>query len=216
MAMIQFTDADVMMTTTVENGIYPTEVAEIETGASKSGKSTNHFVTFRIVEGKYAGKELKVLFNSESNGISQLGDLQCYPSAYLLQVAAAANKTPVGAVNKLLDTDDLKHKPFDAQWGVITVDGALKNVILGFYPSGYAKGAPAFQSMDQEEQNRIKEKLANPNTSWQEVWAILDYLEQDVTSSKDKTNLESQKDQPVKQQEGAPRTKGLNQAGAFE
>lgn len=145
MAVIHFTPAEALQTTVVPANIYTSEIVSI-TGPAKSssGKSTNYFVDIQIVEGQYKGKARTVIFNSESNNAAMLGDMQFYPQAYFLMVDAAINGREIKAEDYALDLDTLLHKPFDASWGVATVDGHITNVVNSFHPKGYGATAPAF------------------------------------------------------------------------
>jgi len=145
MPVIQFSPADALQTTVVPANIYPSQIASI-TGPknSSSGKSVHYFVDIEIIEGQYKGKTRTVIFNSESNNISMLGDMQFFPQSYFLLVDSAINGREVKAVDYAFDTDSVLHKPFDAAWGVETVEGHLVNVINSFHPKGYGAQAPSF------------------------------------------------------------------------
>ncbi len=143
MAVIHFTDADVMVTTTVAASIYPSEVSKIDgPKKSSSGKSNSIFVDITITDGPYKGKTRTVVFNDETGSPSILGEMQFYPQAYMLQLFAATENGKPSAGPR--DTDNLLHKPFDAVWGVHTVEGRIINVINGFHPAGYGKDTPTF------------------------------------------------------------------------
>lgn len=145
MAVINFTPADALHTTVVPAGIYPSQIVKIDgPRPSKSGKSVGFYVDIQITDGPYNGKEKTIAFNSEMDSYSLLGDMQFYPQSSLLLIDAAINNKKVEPVNYALDTDDLVMKPFDAQWGVETVEGRLINTILNFYPEGYGKSVPTF------------------------------------------------------------------------
>jgi hypothetical protein len=145
MAVINFTPADALQTTTVQPGIYPTEVSQlVGPKASKSGKSNSYFVDIRIVGGQYKGKEKTIVFNTETNSPSLLGDMKYFPIAYLLQLDAAINGHKAEAVDYQMDTDNLLLKPFDSQWIVATVEGNLVNDVVAFHPAGYGTSAPTF------------------------------------------------------------------------
>ena len=145
MAVIRFTPADALQTTLVEGGVYPSEISKIEgPSKSKSGKSLNTFVDLRIVDGKYKGKEITILFNDEMNSASVMGDMSMFPNSYLLVVDGAIKGRKVDAVDYELDTDSLLNQPLDFQWAVQTNEGRLINTIVGFFPSGYGSKAPAF------------------------------------------------------------------------
>ena len=145
MAVIQFTAADALQTTTVTPGIYPSEISKIEgPKASKSGKSNHYFVDIRITDGQYKGKEITVSFNTETNSPSLLGDMKFFPVSYLLQVDAAINGKAVEAKDYQMDTDTLVNQPFDTQWSVATVEGRLVNDVVAFFKAGYGATAPSF------------------------------------------------------------------------
>src|ERR1700757_4431771 len=117
MAIIQFTPADALQTTTVTPGIYPSEISRIEgPKKSKTGKSNHYFVDIRITDGKYKGKETTISFNTETNSPSLLGDMKFFPISYFLQVDSAINGREVKPEEYQLDTDSLIYKPFDTQW----------------------------------------------------------------------------------------------------
>lgn len=144
MAVIHFTPADALQTTVVEANVYPSEITRIEGPTkSSSGKSVNYTVDVQITEGKYKGKKRTIMFNSESNNISMLGDMQFFPQSYFLIVDAAINGREVVAEEYALDLDNLQHKAFDAAWNIATVDGHMVNTITSFHPKGYsAKPVP--------------------------------------------------------------------------
>ncbi len=143
MAVIQFTESDVLQTTVIEAGIYPCEVPVIKgPQKSASGKSVSYFTDIVITEGKFKGKTRTIVFNSETSSYSLLGDMQFYPQAAMLDLKAAIDNAPKEPCN--LDTDLLLHKPFDAQWAVETVEGKLINTIVNFYPAGYSNSVPKF------------------------------------------------------------------------
>lgn len=145
MAVIQFTPADALQTTVVPPDIYPSEITQI-TGPQKSSsaKSVNYIVDIAITAGKYKGKTRTVMFNSEMNNISMMGDMQFFPQSYFLVLDSAISGREVKAEDYMFDTDSILHKPFDAAWGVQTVDGHITNVINSFHPKGYGATAPGF------------------------------------------------------------------------
>lgn len=145
MAVIKFTAADALQTTVVPADVYPSEVTSI-TGPtrSQSGKSFNYTVNISIVDGKYKGKNRTVIFNSESNNIGMMGEMQFFPQSQFLNLDSAVNGREVKPEEYLLDLDNLLNKPFEAAWGVETVEGHLVNVINDFHRKGYKSQAPAF------------------------------------------------------------------------
>jgi hypothetical protein len=118
----------------------------IDAKASKSGKSINYWVDFKLIEGPYTGKILSCCFNSETENASLLGTLKFFPSSDLMKVKAAVNHVKFNDLDfdEPLDTDELLDKPFDLLWDVMPVDGDLLNVIIGFLPLGTVQAAPAF------------------------------------------------------------------------
>lgn len=143
MAVIQFTQADVMATKVIDGGIYPCEITKLEgPKPSTSGKSVSYYVEIGISEGPMKGKSRTIVFNSGTQSYSLLGDQQYFPQAEMLLLVAAISKKGLEPCN--VDTDSLVRQPFDAQWAVETVDGRLINTVKAFYPAGYAKQAPAF------------------------------------------------------------------------
>lgn len=145
MAVIHFTPADALQTKIVPAGIYQTEIMKI-TGptASSTGKSKNFVIDMAIAEGEYKGKTRTVMFNSESNNISLLGDMQFFPQSYFLQLDSVINGRKIETADYAFDTESIIGKPFDADWQITTVDGHLTNTIGSFYPKGYGKSGPAF------------------------------------------------------------------------
>jgi hypothetical protein len=143
--IIHFSASDALQTTVVPADIYPSQITQI-VGPTKSssGKSTNMFVDIEIIDGKYKGKTRTIIFNSESNNVAMMGDAQFFPQAYMLSLDSAITGREVKAEDYALDTDLLLHKPFDASWGVTTVDGHMVNTINSFHPRGYGASAPAF------------------------------------------------------------------------
>jgi hypothetical protein len=146
MPIISFTAGDALQTTTVDAGIYPMEISEIDgPKASKSGNSVNFFVTMRIADGKYAGKEFTICFCSGVSQASVLGGMQFVPQSTFLQIEAAIQNRKVEPVARPdFDTDSLLHQPFDGQIAVSTEDGKLINTITGYLPAGSGKSAPSF------------------------------------------------------------------------
>lgn len=145
MPIIHFNAADALQTKVIPAAIYPSEIAKIEgPNKSSSGKSYNWIVDVVVAEGQYKGKTRTVIFNTESNNISMMGDMQFFPQAYFLQLDAAISGREIKPEDYALDTDALLHKSFDADWQIATVDGHMINTVVNFYPSGYGKAAPAF------------------------------------------------------------------------
>ena len=145
MAVIHFTPADALQTKIVPGGIYPSQITKlVGPNKSTSGKSVNYVVDIEITDGEFKGKTRTIMFNSEMNNISMMGDMQLFPQSYLLQIDSVISGRTVEAVDYSLDTDNLIHKPFDADWQTATVDGHLVNTIVNFYPKGYSKSGPGF------------------------------------------------------------------------
>ena len=137
MPVLNFSQSDVMAAVTVAKGWYPTMVTEWKAGASKSGKSVNHFVTLQITDGQYKGKEIKILFNSEMNSAQVMGDLSMFPEHDILRMAAAIKNCKLDQLTlENFDTDTLMNIAFDVQFGVETTNGLLFNNITGFAPLG--------------------------------------------------------------------------------
>lgn len=145
MPVIHFGESDYLQSKTIEAGIYPSEVTKIE-GPSKSasGKSVSYFFDITITEGKFKGKTRTIVFNSGTQSPSLMGEMQFFPTSYMLQLAQACNIDDGEVKQTSFDTDNLLHQPFDGAWGVATVDGRLINVINAFHNAGYAAAAPAF------------------------------------------------------------------------
>jgi hypothetical protein len=146
MPVLHFTPADALQTKVIPAGTYPCEITRIEgPKKSSSGKSYSYYVDIAVTTGAYQGKTRTIVLNSESNSPSLLGDMQFYPQAYFLIIAAAIEgENNVQAIDTDLDTDDLVHAALDCTWGTATVEGRLINVIVDFHPSGYGASAPGF------------------------------------------------------------------------
>lgn len=145
MPVIQFNDSDYLQTTTVEAGLYKSEVSKIEgPKASASGKSVSYYVEITITEGKYKGKTRTIVFNSGSNAPSLLGDQQYFPQSYMLLLFKATGVDDGKVKNANFDTDDLVHKPMVTNWGTATVDGRVINTINEFYPVSYGTAGAGF------------------------------------------------------------------------
>lgn len=145
MPVIRFVAADALQTTTVENGIYPSQIVKIEgPKASGSGKSNSIYVDIQITEGKYKGKVKTVAFNDGIKDMFAPGSMQMEPQSKLLLVDSAISGRKVEAVDYQLDTDNLMNKPFDSQWVVATEEGQLHNHVTNFFPAGYGARQPSF------------------------------------------------------------------------
>jgi hypothetical protein len=145
MPIIHFTAADALQTKVIDAGIYASEVSKIEgPKKSASGKSFSYFFDISVVDGLYKGKTRTIVFNTESNSPSLLGEMQFYPVSHLLQLDSAITGREVTPENYELDTESLLHAQFDAKWDVATNEGHLFNVINSFHPKGYGADAPAF------------------------------------------------------------------------
>jgi hypothetical protein len=140
MPILNFTQADKMAAVTVDKGWHPSIISEWKSGPSKSGKSINHFITIQITDGKFKGKELKTLFNSEMNNAQVMGDLSMFPEHDILRLVAAINNVSLDEVKlEGVDTDTLLNRDFDVQYDIGTNNGLLFNTIVNFLPKG--KGA---------------------------------------------------------------------------
>lgn len=145
MAIIQFTAADKMAAVTMDAGWQPSMITEVKAAASKSMKSINYWVTFRVIEGKYLGKEQQVCFNSEVNTASVLGSMQFLPAELLLRVAAAIEKKTLDEVALELDTDKLAGQQLDVYYALDTpVGGQPMNIVTNWLPFKTGSTAPAF------------------------------------------------------------------------
>jgi hypothetical protein len=141
MAVIRFTDSDVLATVVVNTGIYPAQAVKYEgPKASQSGKSNNYFMNFQITDGKYKNKEFTICFNTGINDLMPESNL--YPHVYLLNLQSAIEKQAKHAGD--LDLDQLLHKPFDISVVATIIEGVPKNMINGFHPAGYGAQGPAF------------------------------------------------------------------------
>lgn len=147
MPIIKFTASDMMQTKVIPAGIYPSEVTKINGPVkSGSGKSYHYYFDITITEGQYKGKTRTISFNSETKGnATQLGEMQYFPMPTMAtDLDFAITGVDHGIKDYELNTDDLLNKPFDAAWGVNSVDGHLTNIIVGFHPKGYGAEGPAF------------------------------------------------------------------------
>lgn len=145
MAVIRFTAADVLQTKVVEANLYPSEITKIEgPTASSSGKSVNFIVDIMITEGKYKGKTRTVMFSSGVSNPTVLGAMQFFPQQTFIEIDSAITGKEHEPGEFSFDTESLVHKPFEASWGIATVDGHLTNTINGFHPKGYSTKPVAF------------------------------------------------------------------------
>jgi hypothetical protein len=134
---LNFTQADKMAAVLVDKGWHPSLISEWKSGSSKSGKSVNHFITITITDGKFKGKEIKTLFNSEMNNAQVMGDLSMFPEHDILRLVAAVEGIPLDDVKlEGVDTDNLLNKVFDVQYDVATNNGLLFNTVVNFVPKG--------------------------------------------------------------------------------
>lgn len=140
MAIIRFSASDVLQTKTVEANIYPSEITKIEgPSASASGKSVNYVVDIMITEGKYKGKTRTVMFSSGVSNPTLLGSMQFFPQQTFIELDTAITGDEHKPEDFELNTESLINKPFEAAWGIGTVDGHMTNVINGFHPRGFSK-----------------------------------------------------------------------------
>lgn len=145
MAVIQFTQADVLRGKLLEAGNYPAEITVIDgpkTSASK--KSVTFYTTFRITEGPFEGKELGVAYNTGTSNSSILGDKQFSPHTDLLKVEAAIkNQTISPGSRPDFDTDELLHKSLVLIVAVSPNEtGGLCQFISGYLPAGENNDIP--------------------------------------------------------------------------
>lgn len=145
MSIIRFTESDKLAGKVLEKGAYAAQISEIENPtASKSQKSVHYYTTFRVIEGPYMNKELRVSFNSETNNASLLGDMQFFPVRDYAKVLAAVkgikyDDIPAGDI----DLDMLVNQPLDIMVDVETSGGNLVNKITAFMPKGKGVGQKA-------------------------------------------------------------------------
>lgn len=141
MPILNFDEGDRLAAAIIPDGYYKTVITEIKPEASKSQKSINFWTTFKIIDGKYAGKERRVCFNSETSSPSILGDMQFIPHNRFLEVQAAILGVSLTEVPLNVDTDALIEKPIDAKWTKNVGPTGILNTVDAFLPVG--KGATA-------------------------------------------------------------------------
>lgn len=145
MPIIHFTAADALQTKVIEAAIYTSEMSKIDgPKPSSSGKGNNYFVDITVSDGPYKGKTKTLVFSTSMNAPSLLGEMQYFPVGNLLQILAAIKNQPVVPADKDEEINDYIGRPFDAAWGIATVEGRMINVINAFHPKGYGATAPAF------------------------------------------------------------------------
>ncbi len=146
MPILKFTPADLLASEVIESAYYTAEVSSIEgPKASGSGKSINFFVDFSIVEGRYAGKTLRVAFSTGSTNPSLLGVMQWFPYTHFPTLYAAAMAIKDRAKIPLeFDSEEMLHKRLDIRVEKTIADGIPINTIVGFLPAeaGKAQGVP--------------------------------------------------------------------------
>lgn len=143
MPVISFNDSDKLAAVKIEPGWTTAIATEITQRISKSGKSTNFWTTFKVIDGKFAGKEMSCCFNTETRDPSMLGKTYFRPYSDLLLMEAAINKRlnkdnllDISAVPLTFDTDDLLHKPFSVEAALILAEGDMVNIPKNFLPEG--------------------------------------------------------------------------------
>lgn len=143
MAILNFTQADRLASTILPTEYYTAEITEID-GPKKSSseKSFSFYTTFLIIEGPYAGKELKVAFNTGNKSSSMLNGMQYTPTSHMLGLIAAIENVGLDAVKlEGNDTDALLRRPLDIKVEKGIYDGTPGNMILAFLPKGAGAAA---------------------------------------------------------------------------
>lgn len=140
MAILKFTAKDKLASAVMPDGYYSFEVVEVgEPVKSGSGKSFNIRSTFRVIEDPtFAGKELKITFNTGMDAASVMGTMYLMPHTAIPHLAAAIGNIPIGEVSDELETTAIKGK-FDARVHKTISDGVVLNTVSGFLPYGEGK-----------------------------------------------------------------------------
>lgn len=140
MAVLKFSEADRLSSIVVPTDWYTAVITEID-GPKKSSseKSFNFFTKFNLTT-KFPGKELQIVFNTGTKSPSILGSAQFMPTAFFMQLYAAAHNVSMAEVPAEFDPQEtLVGKPFDIKVEKGLHDGVPLNSILAFLPAG--KGA---------------------------------------------------------------------------
>ena len=144
MALLKFTESDRLASIVIPTEWYHLEVTEIDgPKESTSKKSFNFFFKVQVSDGPYAGKELSICFNTGTKSPSVLGTQQFFPTAWMLQLAAAIQNKKLDEVSLEMDTEELIRKPFDGKIEKGIHEGVPMNTLLTFLPAGTGKDATA-------------------------------------------------------------------------
>lgn len=139
MPIIQFKKADLLHNLTMQAGIYPAVMCELDgPKASKSGKGNNYFAKFRLGKGDYEGKELMALFSTAVNNTITQNGMVTFPVAAFAEIDAAIKSSDIPIGDGQIDTDELLNKPLCIKVGVHPDQngGRLVNTISEFLPPG--------------------------------------------------------------------------------
>ena len=141
MSIIEFNEGDRLQSQIADIGWYSARITEMEIKASKQQTSINYWTTFTIDGPKFRGKEIKICYNSASNGSSILGSMHMVPHSDILKVFAAVQNVPLKDVNLQVDTDTLMDKPIDIKLDTAMGDGRPMNILVDYLPAGKGTGA---------------------------------------------------------------------------
>lgn len=141
MPIIRFTAGDTLKNQIIsDNAWYGLDILKAENPfTSKTGSgSLNYKITFGIREGKFQGKELEIIYNTNMNQGSVLGGAQFEPDWKMLDLIAAITGQP-NEVGKEVEFDisDFAGKSIDGRISAhSTAEGGLTNIITQFAPLG--------------------------------------------------------------------------------
>lgn len=141
MAVITITQTDLLASTRLEAGVYPAMMTKVDCKPSKSGKGTNFWISFTIIDGQYKGKEHLVLYTTAATGDGGMLDkLQTITRTDLARIKAAINNESVKPGE--IETDELLNKPLDLIFGLMIIGGFPINAITGYAPLGKGSSTP--------------------------------------------------------------------------
>ena|SRR2546430_5485809 len=139
--IIHFTDSEMMQGKLIEAGQYLAVIFELDgPKASSTGKSENIWAKFRIIDGKYKGKELAVTFNSERTSSDLYQGIFWAPRVILTTQIA---KAILGSTPQDLDLDGLIDKPLTISVKMTPKpdNTGIVNVIDDYLPYGQKSSA---------------------------------------------------------------------------
>lgn len=147
MAIVKFTQGDILKSKNFEPIFYTFRIAKTPAAgrASQSQKSLNFDFDFLVTSpGPFHGKEHRIIFNTNMDAGSVLGNVQYEPFTRLMDIEAAVTGKPKRDMPGEFDTDTLTGKEFDGKIAIDVVDGNPVPKITVFVPKGKGGEAQPF------------------------------------------------------------------------